>query len=79
MNNKGMAQTSLFRPPADIRQSNNQFFPLENLVNNKLVTKAPERPHFAHMRYKGTYLFCVPICVAHDVIRTDNLTNFHKE
>ncbi|KAH3725404.1 hypothetical protein DPMN_051237 [Dreissena polymorpha] len=34
-----MARTSLFRPPASqparIRQSNNQFFPSENLVNEK--------------------------------------------
>ncbi|KAH3695056.1 hypothetical protein DPMN_082541 [Dreissena polymorpha] len=44
MNDKVMARTSLFRPPASppasqpasqharIRQSNNQFFPSENLV-----------------------------------------------
>ncbi|KAH3874484.1 hypothetical protein DPMN_037729 [Dreissena polymorpha] len=42
MNDIVMARTSLFRPPARqpasqparIRQSNNQFFPSENLVKN---------------------------------------------
>ncbi|KAH3856913.1 hypothetical protein DPMN_099508 [Dreissena polymorpha] len=42
MNDKVMARTSLFRPPASqparIRQSNNQFFPSENLVNKAGVT-----------------------------------------
>jgi len=43
MNDIVMARTSLFRPPASqparqparIRQSNNQFFPSENLVNKQ--------------------------------------------
>ncbi|KAH3889230.1 hypothetical protein DPMN_013281 [Dreissena polymorpha] len=34
MNDRVMARTSLFRPPADIRQSNYQVFSSKNLVKN---------------------------------------------
>ncbi|KAH3854850.1 hypothetical protein DPMN_097408 [Dreissena polymorpha] len=54
MNDKVMARTSLFRPsarpPADIRQSNNQFFPSENLVNKMGTVDMTSRYVYAYVR-----------------------------